>query len=134
MIYIKPNKTNKFVLTLSENSRLQNPFYLFVFENEFDLETEPIYWNALDISNYTNRYNLFEMIESSTGSTSGGTTGTTLSLIYGQYSYKVFESTGLTLSLSATTGIILEEGRMVVEQIPGSDPTLDDFTTDNYYD
>lgn len=114
MIYIEKNQLNNFVLTLTENSRLTNPNYLFQFTNEYILNSTPIYWTAPDISNYTNRYNQFQLNEAASGSTSGGTSGATLSLIGGQYSYTVYESTASTLSISATTGRIVEEGRMVV--------------------
>jgi len=114
MIYIDKNSLNNFVLTLTENSRLTNPNYLFQFKNEYVLNSEPIYWTAQDISLYPNRYNQFQLNEATSGSTSGGTSGATLSLIGGQYSYTVYESTASTLSISATTGRIVEEGRMVV--------------------
>jgi len=114
MIYIDKNNINNFVLTLTENSRLTNPNYLFEFKNDFVLKSDPIYWTSQDISLYPNRYNQFQLNESTTGSTTGGTNGVSLSLIGGQYTYKVYESTGTTLSVSATTGRIVEEGRMVV--------------------
>lgn len=114
MIYIEKNNVNNFVLTLTENSKLTNPNYLFEFQNDFVLKSDPIYWTSQDISLYPNRYNQFQLTESTTGSTTGGTNGIALSLIGGQYTYKVYESTGTTLSVSATTGRIVEEGRMVV--------------------
>lgn len=113
MIYLQQNTTNNFVLTLSEASRLTDPFYLFHFRNEFELDSDGVFFTTPDTSIYTNRYNQFELILSSTGSTSGGTS-TPLSLVAGQYEYKVYESTGSTLSISATTGRVLEVGRMVV--------------------
>jgi len=113
MIYIQKNTTNSFVLTLSESSRVANPFYLFSFRNEYILESEPFYFTTPDLSSYINRYNLFNLTESSTGSTTGGTS-VALSMIGGQYEYKVYESSASTLSLSATTGRVLETGRLVV--------------------
>jgi hypothetical protein len=114
MIFIEKNTTNNFVLTLTENSRLTNPFYLFEFENEFNLELQPLYFTTTDLSNYTNRYNQFELIESSTGSTTGGTS-VALNLVGGQYKYTVYESSASTLSLTATTGRVIETGKMVVK-------------------
>ena len=113
MIYLGKNITNQFVLTLTESSRLTTPYYLFEFINEYELGSTSVFFTTPDISNYTNRYNQFSLIESTTGSTSGGTS-IPLSLTIGQYEYKVYESTGSTLSISDTTGRILEEGRMVV--------------------
>jgi len=127
MIYINKNTTNNFVLTLSENSRLINPNYLFEFKNDFILNSEPIYWTNPDISNYPNRYNQFKLIEATSGSTSGGTSS--LSLVSGQYTYSVYESTGSTLSISATTGRVIEKGRMVV----AIDNLITTGTTNNIY-
>lgn len=114
MIYIKKNFSNRIILTLSESSQLSSPNYLFIFENEFNLADEPIAWHQEDTSDYTNRYNEFELIESASGSTTGGTSNE-LSLIAGQYSYTVYESVNPTLIVAETTGRIIEKGRMVVE-------------------
>jgi hypothetical protein len=113
MIYIEKTKINNFVLTLSESSRISNPNFLFVFENEFIIDSTPIIWSQVDSSSYTNRYNQFQLVESAIGSTTGGTANA-LSLRSGQYSYKVYESTTPTLIVSGTTGRIIETGRMIV--------------------
>lgn len=113
MIFLNKNTTNQIVLTLTESSRLNSPNYLFIFQNEFDLTQTDIPFTTPDKSGYTDRYNLFEIKEAVTGSTSGGN-NVPLSFVAGQYKYKVYESTGTTLSISATTGRILEYGRMVV--------------------
>lgn len=131
MIYILKNFTNRVILTLSETSTLTAPNYLFVFENEYQLETQPIFWSQTDTSTFTNRYNEFELIESSTGSTSGGT-AVELSLISGQYSYTVYESSTPTLSISATTGRIIEQGRMVVAIDPSQNETITNTINDIY--
>lgn len=113
MIYLQKNSTNNFVLTLSESSRISDPFYLFQFRNEYELNSEPFYFTTPDISSYPCRYNQFVLTESTSGSTTGGTS-IDLSLVIGQYEYKVYEATGSTLSISGTTGRVLEIGRMVV--------------------
>lgn len=114
MIFIDRNTTNKFVLTLSESSTLLNPNYLFKFQSDWDLDGNNLIWYTTpDESNYKDRYNLFQLIESTSGSTSGGTS-VPLYLKQGQYTYSVYESSASTISLSATTGVILETGRMVV--------------------
>lgn len=112
MIYIEKNKVNKIVLTLSETSRLTNPHFLFSFLNEYNLTSTPILFSTEDLSENRNRYNLFEIDENSSGSTSGGTSS--LNLIEGQYEYIVYESSASTLSLSGTTGRVIEKGKMVV--------------------
>jgi hypothetical protein len=113
MIYIEKNKVNEVVLTLSEKSSLIDPYYLFTFQNEFNVGANLIVYSQDDISSSTDRYNLFLIEENNSGSTSGGT-GVVLSLVEGQYNYKVYESTTPTLDINDTTGIIIENGRMVV--------------------
>ena len=116
MIYITKNTNNKIVLTLCETSRLTNPFYLFEFTNEYILESNPIYFTTPNLSSNQQRYDLFNLIESVIGSTTGGN-DVALSLTSGQYRYNVYEASALTLSISATTGQIIETGRMIVESI-----------------
>lgn len=101
MIYIIKDEINTIVLTLTEDTTITEPYYLFVFQNEFDLDSNKIYWLGTDTSDYKNRYNLFTLEE-----------GVDVTLVKGQYIYKVYESSvppegedGLTL---------VEEGRMVV--------------------
>ena len=114
MIYIVKNQNNKVVLTLCESSRLTNPFYLFEFTNEYILGSEPILFSTPNLSTSTNRYDLFNITESNVGSTTGGY-DVPLLLTSGQYRYNVYESSAMTLTISETTGVILESGRMVVQ-------------------
>jgi len=114
MIYLKNNQINRVVLTLTESSTLSNPFYLFEFTSEFTTSSTPIYFTTLDLSSVTSRYNLFEIELSSTGSTTGGTS-VALNMVSGQYQYKVYESSASTLSVSATTGNVIESGRLILE-------------------
>jgi hypothetical protein len=113
MIYIQKNQLNKIVLTLCETSRLVNPYYLFEITNEFNLQSAPIYFATPNISTNKNRYDLFNLLESPAGSTTGGY-NVPLSLVSGQYKYNIYESSAATINIAATTGIILESGRMVV--------------------
>lgn len=113
MIFIEKESTNQVVLTLSESSMLTTPTYLFEFENSYNISADLIYFTAPDISSHPERYNLFQITESSSGSTTGGT-NVSLSLIGGEYTYRVYESSASTLSVSATTGVVIEEGKMVV--------------------
>ncbi len=128
MIYIEKSTVNNIVLTLTEKSLLTSPFYLFKFVNEYNLTAEPIWWTTPDVSDYNNRYNQFVLVEGATGSTGG--ISTTLSLMGGQWSYTVYESTIQTLDLLLTTGRIIEMGRMVVSnQLFDSDPMNDSVYT-----
>jgi hypothetical protein len=113
VIYIEKSKTNDVVLTLSESSKLSTPNFLFIFLNEYNLEAQSITFSTPDISSYTNRYNQFVIVESATGSKTGGY-NVPLNLVSGQYKYTVYEGLTASLDISQTTGIIIEEGRMVV--------------------
>lgn len=114
MIFIKKNQVNRIVLTLTESSRIFNAFYLFEFTNEYNLNSQPIYFTTPNKSNNINRYDLFHITESSSGSTTGGE-DVPLSLASGQYKYNIYESSASTLNLSATTQQIIESGRMIVD-------------------
>jgi hypothetical protein len=107
LIYIEKDTTNKIVLTLTENSTLSNPNYLFVFENEWDTAEAPIEIYLPDTSTATDRYNLFTLVD-------GSGTGADLDLVKGQFTYTVYEAVGIPVTISDTTGDIVEEGRMVV--------------------
>lgn len=128
MIYIEKSTTNNVILTLSESSKLTTPNFLFVFLNEYNLEAQSITFSTPDISSYTNRYNQFVIVESATGSTTGGY-NVPLSLVSGQYKYTVYEGLTASLDISQTTGIIIEEGRMVVS---GNDDDIETITNSVY--
>jgi hypothetical protein len=117
MIYLENNKKNKVVLTLSENSEFLNSDYLFVFKAKFGNFNKEIFFTTADLSTTPSRFNLFEIeLDSLTGSTTGGTS-VALSMIPGQYDYRVYESalSGSTLEISGTTGRIIGQGRLTVE-------------------
>lgn len=109
MIYIEKGQVNTFALTLSEVTTLVDPFYLFVFEDEFNTAVDPIYWMGADTSSYPYRYNLFTLEE-----------GVDLDLLKGQYTYKVYESlTDIVIDENTNTEELnlIEEGRMVVSGV-----------------
>ena len=106
MIYIEKGEINTFALTLSEVTTLVDPFYLFVFEGEFNTATEPVLWSGVDTSNFPTRYNLFTLEE-----------GVDLELTRGQYTYSVYESDEEIIvdENTNTNGLnLIEEGRLVV--------------------
>ena len=106
MIYIDKGEINTFALTLSEVTTLVNPYYLFVFEGEYNTAVEPIFWVGDDTSNWPVRYNLFTLEE-----------GVDVTLIKGQYKYSVYESdTPIIVDENTNTDELnlIEEGRMVV--------------------
>ena len=103
MIYINKDEVNNIVLTLSEVSTLTNPYYLFVFQNEMNPESDPILFTTADISAYPERFNQFELDEP-----------VDVDLMKGQYSYSVYESLITTVTIEDSTGDVIVEGRMVV--------------------
>ena len=108
MIYIEKGEVNTFALTLSEVTTLVDPFYLFVFEDEFNTAVDPILWLGVDTSNYPYRYNLFTLDE------------VDLDLVKGQYTYKVYESSTpivIDENTDLTDFNLIEEGRMVVSGV-----------------
>jgi hypothetical protein len=128
VIYIEKSSTNNIVLTLSESSKLSTPNFLFIFLNEYNLEAQSITFSTPDISSYPNRYNQFVLIESATGSTTGGY-NVPLSLVSGQYKYTVYEGLTASLDINDTTGIVIEEGRMVVS---GTDDDIETINNSVY--
>jgi len=109
MIYIEKGQVNTFALTLSEVTTLVDPFYLFVFEEEFNTELLPIYWEGVDTSSYPYRYNLFTLDEDSD-----------VELNKGQYTYRVYESSDpivIDPNIDLTDFNLIEEGRMVVSGV-----------------
>lgn len=114
MIFIERNTTNEVTLTLTEKVTIPNPFFVFSFQHiaTLDQELSLIYFTAPDLSDYCNRYNLFEITENDGGSINGGN-NIPLYLKPGQYEYKAYESTTGSLD-PLTLGNLLEEGKMVV--------------------
>jgi hypothetical protein len=118
MIYLEKNTSNKVVLTLSQTSTLPVPYFLFEFIYEGNTSPVNIYWTGDDETLAYSRYSLFTIDENSSGSTTG-TTGS-LSLMVGQYAYNIYESsTSNPSSISDTTGVVIQTGRMVVADPSG---------------
>jgi hypothetical protein len=108
MIYLEKDSVNTFVLTLTETSTITNPYYLFVFQNEFNKDSERFQWIGTDTSAYINRYNLFQLTE-----------GVDATFVIGQYTYTVYESANPIVIVDQainyySTLSVVEEGRMVV--------------------
>jgi len=114
MIYINKNTTNTLALTLTEKSQIQAPSYLFQFID--DSTRQEKLFNMIDSTPYARRYNLFNLTETTTENLSNGQ----VELKYGFGRYKVYESVTPTLSISGTTGRILEEGIYYVNSYPAS--------------
>lgn len=103
MIYIVQGVTNQIVLTLSEVTTVPTPHYLFVFTNEMNTTSTPQLFTAADTSSYPERYNLFSLDEP-----------TDITLLKGQFTYEVYQSSTPYLAPLTISGTMIEEGRMVV--------------------
>ncbi len=121
MIFIERNTTNEITLSLTESVTIPNPFFVFSFQplSTLDEYLPLIYFTTPDISDYCNRYNLFELVEQDNGSEVGGSS-VPLYLKPGQYEYKAYQSA--TGSLDPNTfGTLLETGKMVVGDLTEPD-------------
>ena len=106
MIYIEQGVVNQIVLTLTEVTTVPTPHYLFAFTNEMNTASVPQLFTTADTSSYPERYNLFVLNEP-----------VDIILKQGQFIYQVYQSSvpyTLPLTIAQTTGVVIEEGRMVV--------------------
>ena len=130
MIIINKNSINTLALTLLEKSEFPNQYTynLFVIENA-ESGQEKIFTGVKYTSDNI-RYEKFYITESAT----------TENLLDGlinitgnteQWNYKVYESltsfSADTLSISATTGNIIEQGRLLVKGIQNNNNTINDI-------
>lgn len=118
MITINKNTSNLVALTLTEKSQLTGTtFNLFVFTNESSDLTK--IFTAADTSTHKDRYNLFIIVESDTNAEDLLTGNIYMTGNTSQWSYEIYESatafSSNTLSITATTGTILESGRVLME-------------------
>ena len=106
MIYIEQGVINQVVLTLTEVTTVPTPHYLFAFTNEMNTLSVTQLFTTADISSYPERYNLFVLNEP-----------VDITLLQGQFIYQVYQSSTpyiLPLTIAQSTGVVIEEGRMVV--------------------
>jgi len=106
MIYIEQGVINQMVLTLTEVTTVPTPHYLFAFTNEMNTASVPQLFTTADTSLWPERYNLFVLNEP-----------VDIILKQGQFIYQVYQSSTpytLPLTIAQSTGVVIEEGRMVV--------------------
>jgi len=106
MIYIEQGVINQVVLTLTEVTTVSTPHYLFAFTNEMNTTSLPQLFTTADASLWPERYNLFVLNEP-----------VDITLLQGQFVYQIYESSVpyvLPLTIAQSTGVVIEEGRMVV--------------------
>lgn len=108
-LIINKDTVNDLVVTVSERITLSSPFYLFVLQSKFN-STEYRYFNAVNISNNKIRYDEFLVTETTGASYSNAE----VDLFTGEWDYKIYESVTKTLDPDDTTGVILENGLLIV--------------------
>ena len=115
-------------LTLTEKSTLTNPDYLFVFQSD---ETRDLYkFIAADTSTYTDRYNLFAIVETSTNP--DPLDGEVELPLVGFYTYTIYEQNSTTnLDPDLATGVV-EVGKVQVIEAASSDSVLTNNNNVNY--
>jgi hypothetical protein len=121
VIRFKKYKQNTIVVTLTENSTVTNPYYLFQFTNQ--TSNVDYYFIATDESNYKERYNEFTVTERDTPNTLNGQVELGDE---GFYNYTIYQTSlinlsGLTNAEDAVNSIVksVEKGKVWV--VPSTD-------------
>lgn len=107
---IQKGELNNVVLTLSEMSRVSNPWFLFVFKNKFSTQEVTAVCSVQSVGT-TIRYDLLEINEKSNPDPLLGE----VYLIEGEWSYEVYESADQTIVQADTTGRVLQRGFIIVK-------------------
>lgn len=111
-IVVRKDSVNQVGLNLKANTTLPSPYYLFQFINDYN-ENNQVLFNATDISNYSCRSSHFQIIE--TGTTSVVLSAATINLQPSlSWTFNIYEASALTLSISGTTGKIINTGKVIV--------------------
>ncbi len=110
MQIINKNSNNYLIFTLSEKVTLTNPYYLFSFKHQ--VEMNPINFIAFDTSLYKERYNKF-LITETTGTTTL-TSGIVSLAETGFYEYAIYEQVSSSNLDLNQTGNLLEIGMVKV--------------------
>lgn len=125
MLRIIKDTTNTLTLTLTENSTVSNPFYLFEFQNQTSLVK--YYFISTDTSQFKQRYNRFSLVERDSPNTLQGQVSLDNE---GFYDYKVYQTnlttlSGLTDAEDAVDNIVktVEYGRVWVVPNNAAIPT-----------
>jgi hypothetical protein len=110
-VIINKGQINRVVVTVSERSKLLDPYYLVVFTSKFAMDDVTTSISVTDSVPTNIRYNLFEITEK----TSPDPLLAEVHLVEGEWSYKVYESVAQTLDVEETTGEILQQGLIIVK-------------------
>ena len=118
MILINKNSGNEVVLTLSEKTSIVGATYLFEFINDATKETK--LFISADYSNNKERFNIFNIIETSTEVPLTGR----VKLSIGNWKYNIYQQTSTTNLVVANSGAKVENGRV---DVVGTDSELNSF-------
>jgi hypothetical protein len=141
MIYILKNTSNNIVLELSNIITIVDPYILFEFINESNVDMPKRYFTTPNISIYKHRYDEFLLVEADSGEDNNAD-NVPINLQTGQYRYNIYSSSSV-IDVNDVVSIIANEpistGRMLVS---GTDLTVDpvydsnilDATSTNVYD
>ena len=141
MIRFIKSTENKVVVTLTENSTVTNPYYLFQFTNQSS--NVNYYFIASDVSNFKERYNEFNVTERFDANTLNGEVSLGEE---GFYNYDIYQTSLSTLSgLSTASDAVnyitktVESGKVWVVSsnatLPtytGNDPTIVIYNPSDY--
>lgn len=119
MIKINKSSGNEVVLTLSEKTTITNPNYLFEFTNDATKEVKTFI--AVDYSNNKERFNIFDIIETSTENLLTGR----VHLSVGAWKYRIFEQSSSTNLIVSNATNLVENGKV---DVIGTDTVLNEFT------
>ncbi len=113
MIFINKNSENTVALSLSDTVTLTGDTY-FLFQFTDIQSRDEVTFTGLDTSSNTDRYNLFNIIE--TGSTDTNLTASTINLVgNGYYDYRIYQMSGQTnTSVNDVTGGPIQYGKVLV--------------------
>lgn len=113
---IEKSTVNNVVVTVSERSRILDPYYLIVFTSKFSVEETTALCSVQNGVAANVRYDLFVITEVANPNPLIGE----VFLIEGEWSYVVYESVLQTLVVAETTGRVLQEGFIIVKEQIGN--------------
>jgi hypothetical protein len=97
------NSTNNVVVTLTENSTVTNPIYLFLFTNQ--TSNVPYYFISQDVSAYKSRYNKFVVVEDDEVEPNT-VYGTIVLGFNGYYNYTVYQTSLTPMQVNLLTDAV----------------------------
>lgn len=127
MIVINKDQSNNIILTLRENTTIQEPYFLFEFISRDKLTTKMFI--SEDISLNTCRYNQFNIVENEIEDILNGT----INLGGGFYDYNVYQQDNDSNLNKDNTDKILEQGIVYVKGDYNDVKTTYNDNDDNEY-